>query len=127
MGVELEEAIKILAAFEREGVRYVLVGSMGMAMLGVIRILTGSVLLYIHVSCVGEALNFVGPHAWVDEQALPEVALIPQHPYYKPPEGTKRRGLPHASRTSDGCGTGEPEACVTFARLFVWSSREEVE
>ena len=29
--------MKILAAFQREGVRYVLVGSMGMALLGVIR------------------------------------------------------------------------------------------
>lgn len=35
--MELEEALKILAAFDREGVEYVLVGSMGMAVLGVIR------------------------------------------------------------------------------------------
>lgn len=35
--MELEEALKILAAFDRERVEYVLVGSMGMAVLGVIR------------------------------------------------------------------------------------------
>jgi hypothetical protein len=35
--MELEEALRILAAFEREKVEYVLVGSMGMAVLGVIR------------------------------------------------------------------------------------------
>lgn len=35
--MELEQALKILAAFDREGVEYVLVGSMGMAVLGVIR------------------------------------------------------------------------------------------
>lgn len=35
--MELEEALKILAAFDRERVDYVLVGSMGMAVLGVIR------------------------------------------------------------------------------------------
>jgi hypothetical protein len=35
--VEVAEAMKILAALEREGVRYVLVGSMGMAVLGIIR------------------------------------------------------------------------------------------
>jgi hypothetical protein len=37
MCVEFAEAMKILAALEREEVRYVLVGSMGMAVLGVIR------------------------------------------------------------------------------------------
>jgi hypothetical protein len=35
--VELDEALAILAAFHREGVEYVLVGSMGMAVHGVIR------------------------------------------------------------------------------------------
>jgi hypothetical protein len=35
--VELDEAMTLLAALEREGVEYVLVGSMGMAVLGVIR------------------------------------------------------------------------------------------
>jgi hypothetical protein len=35
--MELEAALKILAAFDRERVEYVLVGSMGMAVLGVIR------------------------------------------------------------------------------------------
>jgi hypothetical protein len=35
--MELEEALQILAAFDRERVEYVLVGSMGMAVLGVIR------------------------------------------------------------------------------------------
>jgi len=35
--MELEEALRVLAAFEREEVEYVLVGSMGMAVLGVIR------------------------------------------------------------------------------------------
>jgi hypothetical protein len=35
--MELDDAIKILAAFQREGVQYVLVGSMGMAVHGVIR------------------------------------------------------------------------------------------
>jgi hypothetical protein len=35
--MELEEALRILSAFEREHVEYVLVGSMGMAVLGVIR------------------------------------------------------------------------------------------
>ncbi len=33
----LEEAMRVLAALERERVRYVLIGSMGMAVLGVIR------------------------------------------------------------------------------------------
>src|SRR5437899_851201 len=35
--MELDEALTILAALQREGVQYVLVGSMGMAVLGVIR------------------------------------------------------------------------------------------
>ncbi len=35
--MELSEAIRILAAMQREGVEYVLVGSMGMAVHGVIR------------------------------------------------------------------------------------------
>ena len=35
--VELDDALRILAAFQREGVQYVLVGSMGMAVHGVIR------------------------------------------------------------------------------------------
>jgi hypothetical protein len=35
--VELDEAMQLLAAFERENVQYVLVGSMGMAVHGVIR------------------------------------------------------------------------------------------
>ncbi|MBI5159808.1 MAG: hypothetical protein HY996_00065 [Micrococcales bacterium] len=35
--MEFAEAMKILAALEREEVRYVLVGSMGMAVLGIIR------------------------------------------------------------------------------------------
>jgi hypothetical protein len=35
--VEIDQAVKILAAFQRESVEYVLVGSMGMAIHGVIR------------------------------------------------------------------------------------------
>jgi hypothetical protein len=35
--VDFDEAKRILAAFEREGVRYVLVGSMGMAVQGLVR------------------------------------------------------------------------------------------
>ncbi|MEO8702485.1 MAG: hypothetical protein ABI867_20745 [Kofleriaceae bacterium] len=35
--MELEQAMQVLAELERENVRYVLVGSMGMAVLGVIR------------------------------------------------------------------------------------------
>jgi hypothetical protein len=57
-------------------------------MLGVIRIVVGSVLLYIHASCASEVLKFIGPEAWIDRQALPEIARLPKHPYYQPPEIT---------------------------------------
>jgi hypothetical protein len=57
-------------------------------MLAVIRIMVGAVLLHIHVSCVGEALHFIGPEAWVDAQSLPEIANVPNNPFFQPPKIT---------------------------------------
>lgn len=37
--------------------------------LAVIRILTGTILFYIHATCVFRVLDFIGPQAWVDAQA----------------------------------------------------------
>lgn len=52
-------------------------------MLGVIRISVGSILFYIHLSCAGSVLDFVGPQAWVDEEAFAEIHDLPNHDKYR--------------------------------------------
>jgi hypothetical protein len=41
--------------------------------LATIRIVTGLVLLYVHVTCLADLLNFVGPNAWVDQEAIVKI------------------------------------------------------
>jgi hypothetical protein len=41
--------------------------------LAVIRIFTGSILLYAHFSCLPELMNFIGPEGWVDATAIQEL------------------------------------------------------
>ena len=50
--------------------------------LGMIRILVGSILFYIHISCASSVLDFIGPNAWVDEQVYPELYELKNHPRY---------------------------------------------
>ncbi|MBL8822228.1 MAG: HTTM domain-containing protein [Planctomycetia bacterium] len=52
-------------------------------MLGFIRILVGSILFYIHISCVPVVLDFIGPQAWVDEDVYAEIRALPEHDKYK--------------------------------------------
>jgi hypothetical protein len=87
-------------------------------MLGVIRIVVGLVLLYIHLSCASEALNFLGPEAWVDQQALPEIANLPNHKLFQPPEikpGTPPEQIP-AQHVYD-----HAELQREFMRHYGWS------
>jgi hypothetical protein len=42
-------------------------------LLGVIRIMVGSILLYIHASSAGYVLDFIGPEGWIDEQVFTEL------------------------------------------------------
>src|SRR4051812_48143448 len=44
--------------------------------LAILRILVGTIVLYIHVTAASEVLNFVGPDAWIDEEALSELATL---------------------------------------------------
>jgi hypothetical protein len=70
-------------------------------MLGVIRICVGCILLYIHLSCASEVLNFVGPDAWIDQEALPQLAALPDHPKFKPPPPEPGRPRPLQSELDD--------------------------
>jgi hypothetical protein len=51
--------------------------------LGIIRIMVGSVLFYIHLSCASNVLDFIGPNAWMDEQTFTELYELEHHPKYK--------------------------------------------
>lgn len=51
--------------------------------LGVIRIVAGSVLFYVHISCASVVMDFIGPDAWVDEQVFSEIHDLDQHPKNK--------------------------------------------
>lgn len=51
--------------------------------LGLIRLVVGSVLFYVHFSCANCVLDFVGPNAWVDEQTFVELYELEHHPKYK--------------------------------------------
>ena len=46
------------------------------ATLSLIRICAGLVVLYIFVSCASERLNLIGPHGWVDSQAVSELQSL---------------------------------------------------
>ena len=43
----------------------------------VIRIITGLILLHTHLSTLPDLLDFIGPHAWIDAQALAELHRMP--------------------------------------------------
>jgi hypothetical protein len=43
-----------------------------------IRIITGSLLLYIHVATLPHLLDFVGPHGWVDQEAIRQLQHLPE-------------------------------------------------
>ncbi len=48
--------------------------------LAVVRVGTGLVLLYVHLTCTAQLLKFVGPNAWIDRQAARELkALSTRH------------------------------------------------
>lgn len=51
--------------------------------LGIIRITVGSILFYIHITCINSVLDFVGPEAWVDEQVFSELYDVVKHPKYQ--------------------------------------------
>ncbi|MBI2892749.1 MAG: hypothetical protein HYY06_04305 [Deltaproteobacteria bacterium] len=89
--MELEEAIRILAAFEREDVRYVLVGSMGMAVLGVIRA-TRDIDFFVdpapyNVARLRNALRSVYADPSIDEITADDLGGEYPAIQYTPPEG----------------------------------------
>lgn len=89
--MELEEALKILAAFDRERVEYVLVGSMGMAVLGVIRA-TRDIDLFIapdedNVARLRRALASVFDDPSIDEITSTDLAGDYPAIQYAPPSG----------------------------------------
>lgn len=89
--MELEEALRILAAFEREAVNYVLVGSMGMAVLGVIRA-TRDIDVFVapddeNVARLRRALASVFDDPSIDEITSTDLAGDYPAIQYAPPEG----------------------------------------
>jgi hypothetical protein len=89
--MELEEALKILAAFDRERVEYVLVGSMGMAVLGVIRA-TRDIDVFIapdedNVARLRRALASVFDDPSIDEITSADLAGDYPAIQYAPPSG----------------------------------------
>jgi nucleotidyltransferase AbiEii toxin of type IV toxin-antitoxin system len=89
--MELEEALKILAAFDRERVEYVLVGSMGMAVLGVIRA-TRDIDVFVapdeaNVSRLRRALASVFDDPSIDEITSTDLAGDYPAIQYAPPSG----------------------------------------
>lgn len=89
--MELEEALRILAAFEREAVNYVLVGSMGMAVLGVIRA-TRDIDVFVapddeNVARLRRALASVFNDPSIDEITSTDLAGDYPAIQYAPPEG----------------------------------------
>lgn len=89
--MELEEALKILAAFDRERVEYVLVGSMGMAVLGVIRA-TRDIDVFIapneaNVARLRRALASVFDDPSIDEITSTDLAGDYPAIQYAPPSG----------------------------------------
>jgi hypothetical protein len=43
----------------------------------IIRIFTGALVFYIHITTLGELLNLIGPEAWIDAQAIRDVRSLP--------------------------------------------------
>jgi hypothetical protein len=89
--MELEEALRILAAFEREAVDYVLVGSMGMAVLGVVRA-TRDIDVFVapseeNVARLRRALASVFNDPSIDEITSTDLAGDYPAIQYAPPEG----------------------------------------
>ncbi|MFO0815445.1 MAG: HTTM domain-containing protein [Gemmatales bacterium] len=52
-------------------------------LLGLIRIMVGSILLYIHVSSSAFVLDFIGPEGWIDEEVYAELHDVVKHPKYQ--------------------------------------------
>lgn len=50
------------------------------ATVGFVRILAASTLLFIHLACLPDFMDFVGPHAWIDSQAVEEIIKLPDSP-----------------------------------------------
>jgi hypothetical protein len=57
------------------------------ATLGFVRIMAASILLYIHLACLPQFLDLVGPNAWIDQQAVRELTKVPDDPLYQAKEG----------------------------------------
>lgn len=53
---------------------------------GFVRLLAASILLFIHLACLPQFLDLVGPHAWIDGQAVQELTQVKDHPLYQPDE-----------------------------------------
>jgi hypothetical protein len=53
------------------------------ATVGFVRILAASTLLFIHLACLPDFMDFVGPNAWVDSQAIQEIIALPDHPDFQ--------------------------------------------
>jgi hypothetical protein len=89
--VELDEAMTILSAFEREQVAYVLVGSMGMAVHGLVRATRGIDVFVdpspANVDRLRRALHGVYADASIDEITADDLAGGYPAVQYVPPEG----------------------------------------
>ena len=48
--------------------------------LGAIRIVTGLVLLWVHLTTLPDLMHFIGPHALLDQQAIREMSALPFDP-----------------------------------------------
>src|SRR5436190_8780019 len=63
--------------------------------LGILRILVGSIVLYVHVSSASEVLNFIGPEAWIDAEALPQLATLAERDArFNPTPEEREKALP---------------------------------
>jgi hypothetical protein len=89
--VDLDEAMELLRALERAGVAYVLVGSMGMAVQGVVRA-TRDIDIFVdpspgNVACLRRALHEVFTDPSIDEITAEDLGGDYPAIQYVPPEG----------------------------------------
>jgi predicted nucleotidyltransferase len=136
--ITFEDAKKVLAALDREKVRYVLIGSMGMAALGVIRA-TRDIDLFVHpspdnVARLKKALKsvFADPH--IDEISAEDLGGDYPAIQYVPPDGTFSLDL--LSRLGDAFTYDQIEyeeilvdgirVCVATARMLYRMKRDTV-
>jgi hypothetical protein len=68
------------------------------ATLGMVRICTGLILLYVHLTCAAWILDFVGPEAWVDQEAIAKLR-DPQALAKHAPEGAATPQALHESKS----------------------------